>query len=187
MKIEDGKGSGRQASVDHEHRIMTDAQTTTALALATIKGDAFWVATDFIALTTTGSFSGLCYLKNSGTTRKLTFHKLRVCGTNIQQVQWIKKPSTGTLISGGTTITPENLNSASSAKFLGTAKKGADALTVTDGTLWSQMVCEIGHCEEILDGALILGPDDAIAVVTKPSVAGTYCAAFLVSYGNGDE
>jgi hypothetical protein len=180
MKIQDGLGRGYDAEVNDEHLLMTESIIVTELAEYSYAGKAYCFASGFISLTSTGVFSGMLYIKNNHDAR-MELHEVRVCGTALQQTKWIKKPTAGTLISAGTDVVPQNLNTASGALFNGVVKSGADALTVTDGALWTQMICEQGHCADWPNGAFIIAPGDSVAFVCKPSVAGTFCVSVLAT------
>jgi len=170
--------SGNVAIVNDEGRVLTDSIAKTDLGHAAQSGKTFALTTDFISLTTLGSYSGIIYIKNTDTVY-IEIGVLRACGTTLSQWKIYKNPTTGTLISGGAAITPVNTNFISGVSLSVTAVKGADARTVTDGTLLGQWVCAADNCEFILDGAIILAPNNSIALVCKPFAAGEFCAWLL--------
>jgi len=147
------------------------------------KGDGYWIHSHYVALTTTASFSGILYLKNTHSTDEVHIGNLRTCGTGTGYLQWqiYKNPTTGTLISAGTAITPVNASFSSSNDMQADAIKGADALTITDGTLmgtWTDGTP--GHSTTDLGGTIILGPGDSVAIDVKPSVAQEVCTTWQV-------
>lgn len=173
MRIEDGKGRGFVAEVNGSNRLLAEAVSFSGLHYASEeRGTAFSLPTDFIALTTTASFTGVLYIQNTSSKDMLIW--CVYASNNMASCEWkvFKKPTTGTLISAGTVIVPVNLNFGSAETINGVYKKGVDAQTVTDGTLLAQWINGIGQSFYDTEGALILKPNDAIAIVAKPSVAG---------------
>ncbi len=186
MIIQDGTGNGYSAGVNAENKLL--AQTESVSELATIskeKGEAYYLKSGFIALTTTASFSGIFYLKNASTDKEIAIHQLRTCGTVVQEWDLIKNPTAGTLISAGTASVIENVNTGSSKTLGATALDGADALTVTDGNNWAQWINGVGHSTAVLDGALILAPGDALALTCKPAAAGDVCVTIIAVAQDG--
>lgn len=184
MRVEDGSGTGRTVFVNKENKLLVEAETITHLMAHTRLGETFYIATDFIALTSTGVFNGLLYVRNDGE-RLLEIHSIRLSGSVLHRAKLIKNPTTGTLISAGAAATPENLNTQSAAAFLGTTKKAAsDGQTVTDGVHWSQAVLAAGATNFEFNGAMVIGPGDSFAVVTKPSASGDFGVTVLVAYAH---
>lgn len=137
-------------------------------------GDTFQVPTDFIALTTTASYSGVWYITNMSATHNIHIEGMRTTSTVGTLWQLIKNPTAGTLISGGAALTPVNTNFSSGKTMSGTVKKGADALTITDGTLMGQWMTGVyGLYERRYEGAIILGAGNSLALQCKPSGAGS--------------
>ena len=180
LNIESGDQHSYNAIVNSDGQLAVVAETVRQLSAAAERGDAFYAVTGgFIALTTTASFSGILYLKNTSTTKNLKIAQLRTCGNVAQQWLMYKKPTTGTLISGGTAIVPENVNFQSGSVFSGDALYGADGDTITDGSILAQWQNGAGHSTHDFDGAIILGTNDTIALTCKPGAAGDVCVACL--------
>jgi hypothetical protein len=183
LYIEDGTGTGKKAGVDEDNRLLTHAVSTSDLVKSSEDGNAWAIATDFIALTTTASFSGIIYISNDSD-ENLEIHKIRIChdlaSTENMQVKTLKNPTAGTLISAGTAGTTRTLNFTSSVTSDVTAKIGSDAKTVTDGSLLSQMIIKGVSLHEVsMDEGIILGPSDSLAVVVKPSAACNVCSYLI--------
>lgn len=137
-------------------------------------GDSFTIPTDFVALTTTASFTGMLYLTNTSVTHNIHIERLRSSSTVGALWQVIKNPTAGTLISAGTAVTPVSYNFSSGRTLTGTAKKGVDAQTVTDGTLMEQWQTGIYDAKDRqYDGAIIIGAGNSLAILCKPSAAAT--------------
>jgi len=186
--IKDGTGKGFSASVNSNNRLRTHAETLELLPAVSLRdGKAFMYKTDFVALTTTGSFSGLVYIQNSSTT-PLAVMAIRTCGTAYCQWRILKNPTGGTLISGGTASTPLAMNFTSAEDFEGTALVGADTNTVTGATVLGTWINGgPGHSVEEFSGALILGQGDSVALEVQPSAAATVCSTIQLAYVNATE
>lgn len=144
-------------------------------------GDAFTIPTDFVALTTTASYTGLLYITNTSVTHNIHIERLRSSSTVGCLWQAIKNPTAGTLISGGTAVIPVNYNFSSGRTLTGTTKKGVDAQTVTDGTLMEQWQTGVYEARERnYDGAIVLGAGNSLAILCKPSAAATVAATLSV-------
>lgn len=137
-------------------------------------GDSFTIPTEFISLTTTASYTGVLYLTNSSVTHNIHIERLRSSSTVGCLWYTVKNPTAGTLISAGTAVVPVNYNFSSGRTLTGTAKKGVDAQTVTDGTWMEQWQTNVYDSRERqYDGAIVIGAGNSIAVLAKPSAAAT--------------
>lgn len=137
-------------------------------------GDSFTIPTEFIALTTTASFTGIWYLTNTSVTHNIHVERIRTSSTVGTLWQVVKNPTTGTLISAGTAVTPVNYNFSSGRTLSATVKKGVDAQTVTDGVWLEQWQTNVYDAKERqYDGAIILGAGNSLAILCKPSAAAT--------------
>ena len=181
-QIEGGTGSGYRAKVDTENRLSTFSITETRLAdISARTGDAFILTSDFVSLTTTGSFSGIMYIKNTSTTENIFVDRIRICGTGSSmgslQTKLVKNPTAGTLISdenAGISI-PANLGSQEVFSGLNYAAS-ADGKTVTDGTQFSQFTIHLpGHTIQDYQGNLIIPGGASMGIALKPSYSTEAC------------
>lgn len=186
MFLEDGKGSGYKAQVTKEQKLAVDAINTTHLAHESKDdGEAFVIATDFISLTTTGSFNGLLYFKCTTSDQNFHIEKIRICssGTGYMQIEVTKNPTTGTLISDANAALTNPLNFGSSKVINGRAdvySASGDGKTVTDGDKLTQYINKSpGHSHQDYEGSLILHNGDSIAITCKPSIATDICLELL--------
>lgn len=176
VQIQDGTGKGFRAAVNENKRLETFSITESRIAdVSNREGRSFLLTSDFISLTTTGSFNGMMYIKNTDTSKIVFIDKIRVCGTgssgNYAQVKFYKNPTTGTLISdanAGISV-PAHLGSQEIFPGLIYAASG-DGKTVTDGTQMSQFTLHTpGHTIQEYDGMIIIPGGSALAIVVKPS------------------
>ena len=173
--------SGNLAIVDEEGRMYVKSTSISEAAAEALIGKCFIINTGIIALTTTGSYSGLLYIKNLASS-DLFIHLIELNGTQMAQWQTIKTPTTGTLISGGTAIVGYNANIASGVSLNATLLKGADALTVTDGTAILDNITSIGTTPNSFRDTLIIPVNKTIAWTVKPSAAGNFSIVAIVYY-----
>jgi hypothetical protein len=191
VQIEDGTTGGKRAKVTDRNRLATFSITESRMAdISFDSGEAFIITSDFVSLTTTASFSGLLYIKNTDTSKNLFIDKVRVCGTgtsmNAMQCKFFKNPTTGTLISDENDgiVVPSNLGS--NVTFTGDVyAASADGKTVTDGTQFSQFTIHLpGHTIQEYDGSLIIPGGSSLAIAVQPSAATTACIEVQCWYEN---
>jgi hypothetical protein len=183
VEIVDGTGDGqKRAKVNKNNRLEAFSITERRMADISIReGRSFIITSDFVALTTTGSFNGMLYVKNTDASTNLFVDKVRVCGTgtsmNSMQCKFFKNPTAGTLISDANDgiIVPANLGS--NEAFGGTVYAASgDGKTVTDGTQFSQFTIHLpGHTIQEYDGALIIPGGSSLAIAVQPGAATTAC------------
>jgi hypothetical protein len=125
-----------------------------------------------VSLTTTGSYSGILYFKNDS---DVHFHlEVLKAGTTTGTVKFkvIRNPTTGTLISGGTTGAAQSTKFTSAESIDGTIKIGANGSTVTDGTTLDHfLVTNTQYFNFGYNGSIILLPGNSIAIMANPSVS----------------
>lgn len=169
MIIEDGTGKGYKSKVNKENRLEVDASVVDEIAvISENEGRAFVIATEgFVSLSTTAEH-GIMYLKYEGD-GVLHIDSIRTCGTGAQRWKMYKDSTAGTLISGGTDVTANNLNFSSSNNLVSIQKRGADGSTVTDGTIIENWINNGGHSIEEFKGALILAKGDSLSITCETS------------------
>ena len=180
QEILDGLGTGRTARVTERNQLDTFAVCQNRVAdISEYNGNAFIIASDFISLTTTASFSGVLYFKNTSTTSQLFIKTIRVCADGAMgdmQVKIIKNASTGTLISDENPAYVNSANLIKNTVFQGVAYKGADAKTMTDGTFFTQFTNHTpGHSIQDYEGLIVMGTGTSLGIEVKPSNAMNLC------------
>lgn len=174
MEITDGAGSGKSAKVSSGNRLYTSSLIEYPMEAFSHTGDSFAIPSEFVSLTTTASYSGILYLKNTSSTHNIHIERIRTSSTVGTLWYVVKNPTTGTLISAGANANAVNYNFGSGKPLPGTAKKGADAQTVTDGTWLEQwQTSTYGVFQRGYEGAITLGTGNSIAILAKPSAAAT--------------
>lgn len=181
MEIVDATGTGSGAKVSKDNRLYTFSLLEFPMESFSHTGDSFIIPTQFVALTTTASYTGLLYLTNTSVTHNIHIERLRSSSTVGTLWKVLKNPTAGTLISAGTAISPVNYNFSSGKTLTGTAKTGVDAQTVTDGTWLEQWQTGVyGYIERQYDGAIVLGAGNSLAICAQPSAAATVAATLSV-------
>jgi len=171
--------SGYVATVDSFNDLHTFSTIRTESAVNTVTGKTFWTASGFIPLTTTGSFSGIYYIKNTHSSSEFNIEFLRTCGLDATEWKLYRNPTTGTLISGGTSVTPGNAHFSEGGVLTATVLGGADGQTVTDGDVMAQWINNKGHSIQEFKGSLVLGPGNSMALTCKPSGAADVCVTLM--------
>lgn len=186
FQIESGDQHGYKAKVNSAGQLIVLAESLEQIADSAIAGSTYYSPTDFINLTTTGSYNGVLYFKN---TSSVPFKLYSIRMSSSVAVYWklVKNPTTGTLITAGTTLVPVNTNFASGSLFTGTVLKGANGLTITDGTHAAQVYLVAGAFNMQLDGGLILLQNTSLAILGKPTATGDVAVTLLGYYHESSE
>jgi hypothetical protein len=180
QQIEDGTGTGARVQVTKDNQLLTFAVSENRVAdVSKRSGDAFLIASDFISLTTTGSFNGLLYIKNNNA-KSLFIQTIRTCSdaaSASMQLRMIKNPTTGTLISDANAADATSSNLGSSNTFDGDAYTASgDGKTVTDGDNLTQFINRSpGHSIQDYEGAIVIPKGQSLAITCKPSAATDIC------------
>lgn len=184
MRIEDGIGTGKEAKVNSDNRLVTFS--TVEAEVATIskdKGLSFVFShDDFINVTTTNTETGILHVKNTSTSRKLYIESIRTCGAVINKWKLYKNSNAGTLITDQTAGNSQNLNVTSSNVAAVTVYKGAEGKTVSGGTMLGHLINDVGHSDERFEGAIILGTNDSIELSVEVPSAGDVCCRVIGYY-----
>lgn len=170
FQIESGTGKAHKAGVNDENQILAQAEIHFETRQHTDDGEVFIMGSDIIALTTTGAYSGLLYIKNTSTTKNFYVDDI-ICNSNGVTCNWrlTRNPTTGTLISGASAGLEGNMNFSNATAFDGDVYKGADGNTVTDGTTIATGADKLTEGE--IRGGIVLGPTNSIAISADPSAA----------------
>lgn len=183
MIIEDGTGNGNNAKVDSENNLHVYASSEPVAGYVSRRNkSAFVVASDFITVSNTSIFSGLLYIKYTGS-KILHIDRVRVCSNAGAYVQSkiIKNPTAGTLISGAIPAKLTNMNFSSSNVFSGLCYVGSSGSTVTDGDLFSNFTNKSpGHSVQEYSSAFILNQNSCIALVCKPDATMDICVEIQI-------
>jgi len=187
MMIMDGKGNGSKCHVGDDNKLRTSAVTRSRFSHAAESDEGGFVTNSgFVALTTTGSFNAMYYIKCVSDTHHIHIEQIRTCSTNTGHHQWkvIKNPTTGTIISDASAGLGSNSTFSSTntiGKYATVYKASGDAKTLTNGEAidnWTNKG-EM-HSTINVDGAYILKKGDSLGLECKPSTAGDACCHLFI-------
>jgi hypothetical protein len=174
--IQDGRGTKNNAKVDGEGRLHTEGVVQTFAEKVAFDGDAYNINTGNINLTSANT-SGTLYMTNTGSENIVItafFYLLgNTNGTGDTLVQVFRNPTTGTLISSGTSFSAVNRNFGSAKNLAATILKGAEGKTVTDGDVIVESLFSGQGRQTVTVGAIILVPGNSIAFTIKPPTGNT--------------
>lgn len=190
-RIEDGTGQGYAAAVTSTNRLSVQAEAIPSIAIASAERQDGYVintavvsATGLITGLVAGTESGVLWVRNDSPA-PLSIGGIAV-GNSAAGVWKLWKSSTGgTVLSGGTLVTPVQLYVPSSKTFTGLAyRANASGQTVGGGTVAALGYSAVGFSELVLQGALILGTSDTLALTFTPigangDVSANVIAAYL--------
>lgn len=134
--IQDGTGTKYKVKIDSENRLYVKSITESEFDHATSKGEAYNINTEFITVTGS-SETPLLYLKNNED-KDLVLAAWFIgtdnssgTATRLSLMRVYSNPTTGTIISSGTDLTPVNRLIGSSNELNVDVKKGGDGFTVS--------------------------------------------------------
>ena len=158
LRIEDGKGSGKEAGVDDRNRLMASVVTSNRAAIVAKEDELCFNVAFTDASAAAGNY--VAYIQNTSTTRELVIDKIRVSAANA--ATWLLHAVTGT--GSGTAETPINTNRSSGKSAEATCL--ADNITGLTSAGEMQVIRTPANSAAALnvDDTIRLGPDDAIAV-----------------------
>lgn len=170
--IQDGRGTGNTAKVDSLGKVHADAVSTFKEDSQARRGLAYNINTGTITLTNASTANGVLYLKNNEDYDLIISNIAYILGnstggTGDILVEVIKNPTTGTLISGASTVeTSSNKNFGNSRLLNALVYKGATGNTVTDGSTFAKTILGTGaqRIIGVLGGSIILPRGSSIAI-----------------------
>lgn len=134
--IQDGTGTKLKVKVNSENRMLTQTISESEFDHSVGKGEAYNINTEFVTVTGSSEVP-LLYIK-SNEDRDLVLNAWFIgtdadtgTATRLSLFRVYKNPTSGTIISSGTDITPVNRNFGSSNELEVIAKKGGDGFTVS--------------------------------------------------------
>lgn len=182
--LKDGE-TGRTAKVNANFKLTTFATSQPEETTAALNGDTFTINTEDITLTSANE-TGVLHVKNIDTvpwilTRLFFNVGASTAGTGFWRLKVIKNATAGTLISGGTSITPENLNFGNAKTLTSISLKGAEGDTVTDGIAVINSIIPSDSARVLIsNNPLIIEPGSTISITITPPSGNT---SFLTQSG----
>lgn len=157
FSIEDGTGSGTQATVTHDNRLETTARTSPRIAYISKEDGLSFSWSHFYDYDAADT---ILLVSNSSTTRKLFIHTISI-GSDTATRFTVHSPAYPTL--AGTIVTGVNLNRTSGA--IADAEAYGDETGNTQGNvIFNAMVPATASVILPPEGTIVLGYHDCIAV-----------------------
>lgn len=187
-RIEDGTGQGYAAGVTSSNRLSVQAESIPSIAIASGERQDAYVINTAVAASATGLITGLVAGTESGvlwvqnnSPAPLAIGGISAGNTGVGVWKVWKSSTGGTVVSGGTLVDPVQLFVASSKGFIGSAyRANASGQTVGGGTVVALGYVAAGFTELVLQGALILGPTDTVALTFTPIGANADVSANMI-------
>jgi hypothetical protein len=134
--IQDGTGTKFKVKINSDNRLLSQTISESEFDNSVGRGVAYNINTEFLTITGSSEVP-LLYIRST-VDRDLVLNAWFIgtdadsgTATRLSLMRVYKNPTSGTIISSGTDITPVNRNFGSSNEFEGTAKKGGDGFTVS--------------------------------------------------------
>lgn len=189
MRIDDGQGSGVQAGVTEKFRLKTEASTRSSQSRASIEdGTAFQVITEDVSVSATEE--PILVIKNNDRINKVIVTYLRVETIGVDAANsggYWKMSLGGDYSSGGSSLTPVNVNTDSGIEALNIACYDGTTPIVTSGAL--NKIDKNWQANELVvynkEGSLVISPGGMLTISYKGSTA-TGTAIARVSFYTSD-
>jgi hypothetical protein len=134
--IQDGTGTKFKVKINSDNRLLSQTISESEFDHSVGRGVAYNINTEFLTITGSSEVP-LLYIRSTAE-RDLVLNAWFIgtdadsgTATRLSLMRVYKNPTSGTIISSGTDITPVNRNFGSSNEFEGVAKKGGDGFTVS--------------------------------------------------------
>ena len=182
--IQDGTGTGLRAKVSSTNRLAVDSIETTAESLASGAGDSFNVSNDIVEITGDSQVA-LIHIDNTNSedwviTRVYFHFGGSTGGVGSGEFCMVQNATTGTLISGGSAVTPVNANFGSAKLLVGTFLQGANGSTLTNGTEFLRTIVPNFTSRNIIPfDSVVVPPGASLSLQFKPPVGNTSLKAQL--------
>lgn len=172
-EIKDGTGTGNKARVDKTNRFTVHAVVQDEESEAAEDGNAFFIGSGFINLTT-GNESAILFIQNNEEqdlkiVNIIFSSRPSIGGTQTQYAAtFIKNPS-GMSAGTGNSAAITNINFGSAKNLSSSTEIGVEAATLTNGSVAAEFIIEHGKLDDF-DAALVLPRGSSIGVkITPPS------------------
>ena len=182
--IQDGTGTGYRAKVTKSNRLNVSSVGATEESASSIDGNSFNVSNDIIDITSDAE-TALVYINNTNSedwvVTRVYFHfGGSTGGVGSGEFCVTSNATTGTLISGGASVTPVNSNLGSARLLVGDFLQGANGSTITSGSeLLRTIVPNFTSRNIISFDSVIVPPGASLSLSFKPPAGNTSLKAQL--------
>ena len=190
-QIQDGTGRGYVVKVDENNRLHTDTVSTPSEQNAATNGLSFNINTGIITLTNASTKNAVMYVKNNEDYDLVVVLMLLQTGASTGGsgnilVDVLRNPTTGTIVSGATSVEiNQNKNFGSSRTLDATAYVGATGLTFTNGSkIFESILATTTQRIPIETGGIVIpkGSSIGINITTSAGNSSMACEFALSCY-----
>lgn len=181
--IKDGKGRGYTAGVNSNNELNVFSIVRTEYQQATQNGDYFSMPSDFLTISGSMTTHAILYFKNTST-KDYFIDRVKFCASSASHFRFYANPTSGSIISTGTELTPVNCNFASTKNWTGVAKTGGMGFDFVDGDLFNQTFLSGGFGEFEYNGTIQVGPGQSFGIAGEHATpaTGTMCVVVAGFY-----
>lgn len=166
--------------INRKGQALTNSIIIPELTEAAEIGEAYYLATGFVAVTAAQSDSAIMHIKNTFN-KTIKIDKLRTCGTQVQKWILLKGPTLGTIIDDDVTCYENNLNLGSGnlwpAKCVRATVGGK---TFTDGGIMSQWINNVGESMQEFSGSIVISPGKTLGLKVDVLADADVCVTILI-------
>lgn len=174
--IKDGTGGGYQAKVTSTHRLYVNGVTEDIASHHTFLGESYNINTGTITLSSANK-SAVLYIKNNESEPLVINSFIYLLGnsdsTGDTLVNIERNPTGGTIVSGASSVTPINRDFGSNNSLTVDSYKGAEANTLTGGTVAIGSIFASSGRYVVTVGAVILRKGNTLGVTVTPPPSNT--------------
>lgn len=189
MFIQDGTGSGFLVHVDGQNRLVSLAQSISMREVAATQGNAAYFFTTGLVTLTNAAESGLLYLKNLDPNRVLIIENIQINlgvstggpGKDVI-IRIYTNPTSGTLLTAGTAISPGNANFGSTSPAQATLLLGAVGATIVSPATGLPFIFQDAERENV-QVAGVLPVNTSAAMSVQPGTGNTSMTVTLAFGG----
>lgn len=174
FEIKDGTGKGFTAGVTSNNRILTSTVNETVFGFAAEQGDAYFIGTPLVTLTTAGE-NAIFYIKNNEDSAVIFENFFTTATTSsggspqIYRVNWYKNPTAMTVATASAAL---NQNFGSSNTLDADVQYGASGSAFTGGTLVASLALPIAQFNQI-PANLVLPKGSSFGISITPPTGNT--------------
>lgn len=190
MKLQDGRGSGREAAVNSSNRVAAASVGRTEENAQCQRGDAYFIGSGNLTITSASESALLLIVNNDTRTfqiNELTYVVDTATGTSAAgNATFVFNPgSGGTIVSSGSAVTPANLNLDSSKTSSLEVYSGGTGLTFAESTADGAIIQDGERVNFIpARSTILLPPGSSVGYGWQPASGNTSQRVAVALYGN---
>lgn len=190
MKLQDGKGTGREAAVNTQNRVAAASVSRTEETERCQNGDAYFIGSGNITVTDANE-AALLYIQNDSSRtfqiNQISYVVDTATGTSAAgNATFVFNPgSGGTIVSSGTLVEASNLNLDSSKTSGLTIYQGGTGLTFNTSTGAGAIIQDAQRVDFLpVRSTILLPPGATVGYGWQPAAGNTSQRVAVALYGN---